>query len=84
MASSRRYNTIEKTPEKTDDRSALLAIEREVKKLREENQELFRDNEDVCRDVIRLRDENRELKKELAESKKHITHLQGYNGDLKK
>ena len=59
MASSRKYNTIEKTQEKTDDRSTLTMLEREVKKLREENQELFRDNEDVCRDVIRLREENR-------------------------
>ena len=59
MASSRKYNTIEKTQEKTDDRSALTMLEKEVKKLREENQELFRDNEDVCRDVIRLREENR-------------------------
>lgn len=84
IASSRKYNTIQKTQEKTDDRSAFVVLEKEVKKLRKENQELFRDNEEVCRDVIRLRDQNRVLKGELAESKKYIAHLQGYNGDLKK
>jgi septal ring factor EnvC (AmiA/AmiB activator) len=74
----------EESREEQNTGSTLASLEREVRRLREENKELHSDNEQICRDLLRLRGDNRDLKKENAEQKKYITHLQSYNEDLKK